>query len=155
MERQPGALTLSEDDRRVLAVWAADCAERTLSFFEQRAPSDTRPRGAIDGVRASPGACGLERFAREESAPPMANASSSGRGWDFDDAAIPFTEDPDIDVRRFHTEHREGGADLAPMIGPVVQRLGEPDAHGGVGLGPVATAPHEHGIRVEVLFQEP
>jgi hypothetical protein len=29
MERRPGALTLSEDDRQVLAVWAADCAERT------------------------------------------------------------------------------------------------------------------------------
>jgi hypothetical protein len=39
-ERRPGALTLSEDDRRVLAVWAADCAERTLSLFEARAPDD-------------------------------------------------------------------------------------------------------------------
>jgi hypothetical protein len=45
-------LTLSEDDRRVVAVWAADCAERTLSLFEAQAPSDTRPRDAIDGVRA-------------------------------------------------------------------------------------------------------
>src|SRR5450759_2105227 len=52
MERQPGALTLSEDDRRVLAVWAADCAERTLPLFEVQAPSDTRPRDAIDGLRA-------------------------------------------------------------------------------------------------------
>jgi len=52
MERQPGALTLSEDDRRVVAVWAADCAERTLSLFEALAPSDTRPRDAIDGLRA-------------------------------------------------------------------------------------------------------
>jgi hypothetical protein len=52
MERQPGALTLSEDDRRVLAVWASDCAERTLSLFEAQAPSDTRPRDAIDGLRA-------------------------------------------------------------------------------------------------------
>lgn len=52
MERQPGALTLSEDDRRVLAVWAADCAERTLSLFEAQAPSDPRPREAIDGLRA-------------------------------------------------------------------------------------------------------
>jgi hypothetical protein len=52
MERQPGALTLSEDDRRVVAVWAADCAERTLRLFEAQAPSDTRPREAIDGVRA-------------------------------------------------------------------------------------------------------
>jgi hypothetical protein len=40
-------LTLSEDDRRVLAVWAADCAERTLSLFEAQAPSDARPRDAI------------------------------------------------------------------------------------------------------------
>jgi hypothetical protein len=36
----------------VLAVWAADCAERTLSLFEAQAPSDTRPRDAIDGLRA-------------------------------------------------------------------------------------------------------
>lgn len=52
MDRQPGALTLSEDDRRVLAAWAADCAERTLPLFEAQAPSDTRPREAIHGVRA-------------------------------------------------------------------------------------------------------
>jgi len=52
MARRPGALTLSEEDRRVLAVWAADCAERTLSLFEAQAPDDTRPRDAIDGLRA-------------------------------------------------------------------------------------------------------
>jgi hypothetical protein len=52
MGRRPGALTLSEDDRRVLAVWAAECAGRTLPLFEARAPNDTRPRDAIDGLRA-------------------------------------------------------------------------------------------------------
>jgi hypothetical protein len=52
MERQPGALTLSEDDRRVLAVWAADCAERTLPLFEAQAPGDPRPREAIEGAWA-------------------------------------------------------------------------------------------------------
>ena len=52
MRRQPGALTLSEEDRRVLAARAADCAERTLSLFETEALSDTRPRDAIDGLRA-------------------------------------------------------------------------------------------------------
>jgi hypothetical protein len=52
MGHQPGALTLSEDDRRVLAVWAADCAERTLWLFEARTPNDIRPRAAIDGLRA-------------------------------------------------------------------------------------------------------
>jgi hypothetical protein len=52
MKREPGALTLSGHDRRVLAVWAADCAQRTLRLFEARAPNDTRPRDAIQGVRA-------------------------------------------------------------------------------------------------------
>jgi hypothetical protein len=52
MGRHPGALTLSEDDRRVLAGWAADCAERTLWLFEVQAPSDKRPRDAIDGLRS-------------------------------------------------------------------------------------------------------
>ncbi|MEX1169548.1 MAG: putative immunity protein [Chloroflexota bacterium] len=51
-KHEPGPLTLSEDDRCVLAVWAADCAERTLPLFEARAPDDPRPRAAIDGVRA-------------------------------------------------------------------------------------------------------
>ena len=52
MVHRPGALTLSEDDRRVLAGWAADCAERTLPLFEAQAPDDTRPRDAIDGLRS-------------------------------------------------------------------------------------------------------
>lgn len=48
----PGRLTLSEDDRRLLAAWAADCAERTLSLFLAEAPDDSRPREAIEGARA-------------------------------------------------------------------------------------------------------
>lgn len=52
MGREPGKLTLSEDDRQVLAVWAADCADRTLSLFEAQAAGDTRPRDAIAGLRA-------------------------------------------------------------------------------------------------------
>lgn len=52
MGQQPGRLTLSEGDRQLLAVWAADCAERVLWLFEAQAPSDTRPREAIAGLRA-------------------------------------------------------------------------------------------------------
>ena len=44
--------TLSEADRRVVAVWAADCAERVLALFEAEAPADMRPRDAIAGLRA-------------------------------------------------------------------------------------------------------
>ncbi len=44
--------TLSEAERRIVAVWAADCAERVLGLFEAQAPGDTRPRDAIARARA-------------------------------------------------------------------------------------------------------
>ncbi len=44
--------TLSEADRRVVALWAADCAERVLGLFEAEAPGDDRPRQAIARTRA-------------------------------------------------------------------------------------------------------
>lgn len=44
--------TLSEHDRRVVAAWAADCAERVLPLFEAEAPADDRPRTAIARARA-------------------------------------------------------------------------------------------------------
>ncbi|WNG42004.1 hypothetical protein F0U60_17875 [Archangium minus] len=45
-------MTLSDEDRRFVGLWAADCAERVLPLFEAQAPSDTRPREAIEGIRA-------------------------------------------------------------------------------------------------------
>ena len=44
--------TLSEADRRTVAAWAADCAERVLGLFESEAPGDDRPRQAIARTRA-------------------------------------------------------------------------------------------------------
>jgi hypothetical protein len=44
--------TLSESDRRIVAAWAADCAERVLWLFEAEAPEDHRPRDAIARTRA-------------------------------------------------------------------------------------------------------
>jgi hypothetical protein len=44
--------TLSAADRRTVAAWAADCAERALDLFETDAPGDTRPREAIARTRA-------------------------------------------------------------------------------------------------------
>jgi len=35
-------------DQRTLAVWAADCAERVLPYFERVRPTDARPRQAIE-----------------------------------------------------------------------------------------------------------
>lgn len=44
--------SLSLQDRRVVAAWAADCAERVLPLFEAEAPNDERPRDAIARARA-------------------------------------------------------------------------------------------------------
>jgi hypothetical protein len=86
---------LSEADRRIVAVWAADCAERVLGLFEAEAPGDRRPRDAIARLRAfARGELGVgearRRFvahtaAREVSAPAaVAAARAAGQA-----ASIP------------------------------------------------------------------
>jgi hypothetical protein len=42
----------NEQEHRLLAIWAADCAEHVLTFFEGMYPEDDRPRKAIEAVRA-------------------------------------------------------------------------------------------------------
>jgi hypothetical protein len=44
--------TLTDTDHRLLAVWAASCAEHVLDLFESARPSDHRPRHAIVQARA-------------------------------------------------------------------------------------------------------
>lgn len=44
--------TLTDTDHRLLALWAADCAEHVLHLFESVQPTDPRPREAIEQVRA-------------------------------------------------------------------------------------------------------
>lgn len=44
--------TLSDDDHRLLALWAATCAEHVLSLFETAEPADPRARAAIEHLRA-------------------------------------------------------------------------------------------------------
>ncbi len=44
--------TLQDAEHRLLAVWAADCAQHVLHFFEQAQPGDDRPRRAIEQARA-------------------------------------------------------------------------------------------------------
>src|SRR5919112_6342202 len=57
-ERDPRLITirrggrLTDPDHRLLALWAAACAEHVLHLFEAARPSDPRPRKAIDQVRA-------------------------------------------------------------------------------------------------------
>jgi hypothetical protein len=44
-------MTLSQDDLRPVARWAAACAARALPLFEARVPGDPRPRAALAGAR--------------------------------------------------------------------------------------------------------
>ena len=88
--------TLSETDRRIVALWAAACAERVLGVFEAEAPRDSRPRDAIARARAF--ACGelgvaeeirrrfLNRVAAHEISAPAAAAAARAAGQA---AAIP------------------------------------------------------------------
>lgn len=87
--------TLSQADRRIVALWAADCAERVLGLFEAESPGDTRPRDAIARTRAfARGELDVageirRRFvghgaAREVSAPAAAAARAAGQA-----AAVP------------------------------------------------------------------
>src|SRR5579883_1513510 len=48
--RRGGSLT--DGHHHLLALWAATCAEHVLHFFESVKPSDSRPRHAIEQVRA-------------------------------------------------------------------------------------------------------
>jgi len=44
--------TLQDSDHHLLAIWAADCAQHALHFFEEVRPNDKRPRRAIELARA-------------------------------------------------------------------------------------------------------
>ena len=48
--RRGGILT--DADHHLLAIWAADCAQHVLPFFEAAQPDDDRPRRAIALARA-------------------------------------------------------------------------------------------------------
>jgi hypothetical protein len=38
-------------EHKTLGIWAADCAERVLPYFEEKCPDDPRPRKAIEALR--------------------------------------------------------------------------------------------------------
>lgn len=42
---------ITENEHKALALWAADCAEHVLPYFEKEYPKDKRPRNAIKECR--------------------------------------------------------------------------------------------------------
>src|SRR6266536_1355569 len=45
-------MTLGKEDHRLLVLWATDCAEHVLPYFEEQYPEDDRPRKAVEAARA-------------------------------------------------------------------------------------------------------
>ncbi|QMW04616.1 putative immunity protein [Spirosoma foliorum] len=44
--------TLTDEDHRLLAIWAAQCAQHVLPYFEEARPDDDRPRRALELTQA-------------------------------------------------------------------------------------------------------
>ena len=42
---------VSKTDQKTLALWAIDCAERVMPYFEETYPQDHRPRHAIETLK--------------------------------------------------------------------------------------------------------
>ena len=45
-------MNLDERDHGSLVLWATDCAEHVLPYFEEKHPEDDRPRSAVEAGRA-------------------------------------------------------------------------------------------------------
>ncbi|MFA6462000.1 MAG: putative immunity protein [Candidatus Woesearchaeota archaeon] len=42
---------VEKTDKKILAVWAIDCAKRVLPYFEKNYPKDNRPRKALETLQ--------------------------------------------------------------------------------------------------------
>ena len=67
--------TLTDPDHRLLALWAATCAEHVLEVFRSVRPDDPRPRQAIDQARAWAGG----RIPMSESRAAAGHANAAAR----------------------------------------------------------------------------
>lgn len=77
MAHESKYFALSLESLRAIGGWAADCAERALAVYELHA-ADTRPRAAIEGIRAFAG--GGKRVARLRSLAMAAHAAARDVG---------------------------------------------------------------------------
>ena len=131
MDQEPGPMTLTQEDLRLVGLWAADCAERVLPLFEAKAPSDTRPREAIEGIRAF--ARGGKRTARLRSlaweALAAAREVGDPRQVDGDDCGIrSLAPDPLVRGTAARGQRVDGQAvclreSADPLRGEVIEPL--------------------------------
>jgi hypothetical protein len=119
MAHESRYFSLSLEALRALGSWAADCAERALSVYENSAHSDSRPRAAIEGIRTFAGggrrtaqlrSLALSAFsAAREADDPAAGAAARAAGL----AASSAYTHPLADVQQ--TKHIVGPAAYAAL----------------------------------------
>lgn len=94
----------NELDHRALALWAADCAERVVGYFDRKIPSDNRPRLAIEASRAW--ARGEITVGKVRSASVAAHAAARGAKNDSAKAAARSAGHAAATVHMFqHARH--------------------------------------------------
>lgn len=155
MARESRYFSLSLESLRALGTWTADCAERALWVYEMHADSDSRPRAAIEGIRAF--AAGGKRTAQlrslalsafsaaREADDPAAAAAAGAAGL----AASSAYTHPLADVQQ--TKHILGPAAYAALA-LELQQAGDPN----VGNAEVRRAIAHVTVEVrEVLLQMP
>ncbi len=127
-------------DKKTLARWAADCAERALPAFETRFPRDERPRRAIEAAR---------KWARDELPFKQARAAAlaahaSARAAVADPAACAAARAAGHAAATAHSARHAGGAALYAALAlgerersrcllrlpPRLRPLGDPGALG-------------------------
>jgi len=155
MARESKYFSLSLESLRSLGSWAADCAERALSVYENYANSDSRPRAAIEGIRVFAG--GEKRTAQlrslalaaysaaRDAGNPAAAAAARAAGL----AASSAYTHPLADVQQ--TKHIVGPAAYAALA-LELDHGGDPDIGEGEVRWAIEHAPPE--VR-EVLQQMP
>jgi len=115
MEHETGWMTLGDEDRRRIAGWAADCAERVLPLFEAAAPADARPREAIAGARAY--AAGGPRTAHLRTLVWAAYAAAREVG---DPAAAAAARAAGVAAGVAYTHERVNANQVKHVLGPAV-----------------------------------
>ncbi len=78
MARESRYFILTLESLRAIGSWAADCAQRALPVYEKHAGSDSRPRAAIEGIRAF--AAGGRRTAQLRTLALAAHAAARDAG---------------------------------------------------------------------------
>jgi hypothetical protein len=155
MARESMYFSLSLESLRSLGSWAADCAERALSVYENYANSDSRPRAAIEGIRVFAGrgkrtaqlrSLALAAFsAARDAGNPAAAAAARAAGL----AASSAYTHPLADVQQ--TKHIVGPAAYAALA-LEFYHAGDPN----IGAGEVCWAiEHVTSEVCEILLQMP